>query len=373
MFKLDLPPDPKVQAKIDAARARESARMTRIMNPRVRQMGKDITVLDAQVAERDAHRADDRHVTDQYGSELNRQDRILQLLSRRQEEDVRALNKAEVEFRAQNQGKQTGSAWDLNDPEALKNEESLPGVDQEVDDTRLGVSSMQYFEGEDALMPARKELQKQQMREWTKGQAGEKAARHAQAAAQKRLEEQVIAAQVSATTTVDQMMATRRKDVHYAVQAENGSLIEATKAKKAQAAEEEQKQNYVDVMNTYNSKLLGDDPMASYTSDGRIAHPKDFKGFPEEQLAQIFNDQRMQEVEMAQRRAAEQQQFNEYAAAEAIASRQAELAERATARARKQLNRDTVSTNLTTIRASGPVYKNEIGQGFFSQFGTSSR
>jgi hypothetical protein len=49
MFKLDLPPDPKVQAKIDASRARESARRTRIMNPRMRQMGKDMTVLDAQV------------------------------------------------------------------------------------------------------------------------------------------------------------------------------------------------------------------------------------------------------------------------------------------------------------------------------------
>jgi hypothetical protein len=45
-----------------------------------------------QVAERDANRADDRAVKDQYGNEMNRQDRILQMLSRRQEEDIRTLN-----------------------------------------------------------------------------------------------------------------------------------------------------------------------------------------------------------------------------------------------------------------------------------------
>jgi hypothetical protein len=232
---------------------------------------------------------------------------------------------------------------------------------------------LQYFEGEDTRNDARAELQKQQMREWSRGQAAEKAAREAQAADEKALEERLIAAQSSATSAMDHQLAARRQAVLQATQAENAALMEAARAAKAAEKEEEQRQNYVDVMSTYNSKLMQDDTAHAYTADGQLARPKDFKGFPEKQLAQIFNDQRAQEAEMAQRRAAERQQLEEYAAAEAIASRQAELAERAAARARLQLDRDMVSANLTAARAPGPVFKNEIGQGFFSQFGTSSR
>lgn len=50
MFKLDLPQDPSEAAAIEARRARESARLTRIMNPRLRTMGKDMEALQTQVS-----------------------------------------------------------------------------------------------------------------------------------------------------------------------------------------------------------------------------------------------------------------------------------------------------------------------------------
>ena len=52
MYKLDVAPDPREQAKLDAMRRREQERKARFFDPRTRTKGRDVEALAAQVAER---------------------------------------------------------------------------------------------------------------------------------------------------------------------------------------------------------------------------------------------------------------------------------------------------------------------------------
>ena len=126
---------------------------------------------------------------------MNKQDRILQLMTKRAEEDSRTLNYAEIEYRQNYQTKEATREYDLNDPNALKNEQPLPGPDDVIDEARLGVSSMQYFEGSDSAASGRVELQQQQVREWTKDAIAQHQAAADTVAADKAMHESVVAQQ----------------------------------------------------------------------------------------------------------------------------------------------------------------------------------
>ncbi|XP_023380800.1 RIB43A-like with coiled-coils protein 1 isoform X4 [Pteropus vampyrus] len=60
MFKLDLPPDPKEVAAIEARRNREKERQSRIFNARTRVIGVDVEALNSQVEERRLREAAER-------------------------------------------------------------------------------------------------------------------------------------------------------------------------------------------------------------------------------------------------------------------------------------------------------------------------
>jgi hypothetical protein len=284
------------------------------------------------------------------------------------------LNHAEIEYRTQYQAKEQTREFDLNDPNALKNEAPLPGPDDVIDDARLGVSSMQYFEGEDSAGGGRVGLQKQQIREWTKDAIAEHQAIAAAALHEKQLTDSVVAQQTALTGSLMDQQAQARQDAMYAHKAELAAQVAQTKEEKAAAEAAEQRQDYVDVMSTFQSDLLQDAPESGYDERGNIKHATAFRGFTSDHLSAIRAEQASQEVEMAQRKAAEQQEFDAYAAQEQTAARMAHLAERAEQRARKGIKTDTVQDNLflTTQRAT-PNYKNQVSEGFFGQFGTSSR
>ena len=71
---------------------------------------------------------------------------ITEMLQKRQEEDIRALARAENEFRALHQQPSSRREFDLYDPDALKKDKPARVHD---DDPRCGISSLQKFDGED--------------------------------------------------------------------------------------------------------------------------------------------------------------------------------------------------------------------------------
>lgn len=328
-----------------------------------------------QAFEHTQEKVEDIQQRDIYGQQMQRQDRILQLLTRRQEEDARALNMAEVAYRAANQAVEHRREFDLNDPNALKAERPLPGPGDVIDDARLGVSSMQYFEGEDSLGSARSDLQQQQIREWTKEAVTAHTAQRQQAAAEKAAGEALLVRQTEQTALLLEHQAAARHADMRRNKAENLDLLAQQKASAAAKIAEEQRQDYVDVMSTFQSDLLLDTPESGYNARGNIKQTTEFKGFTAAHLASIRADQRQQEGEVAQSRFLKANEFNAYAAQEQKAARAAHLAERAEARARAALRKQTVSDNtiLATMKTSNIISKNEVTGGFFAQFGTSSR
>ena len=94
-------------------------------------------------------------------ADMTRTDKVCVLLQKRQEYDIRELNKAVNEFRNSHQQPDTRKEWDLNDPDALKKDKPARVSD---DDPRCGLSSLQKFVGEDLNGKARNKLQQEQAR-----------------------------------------------------------------------------------------------------------------------------------------------------------------------------------------------------------------
>ena len=88
-------------------------------------------------------------------------DRICVLLQKRQEQDIRALEKSINEFRSEHQRPEDRREFDIYDPDGKKKDKPARISD---DDPRCGISSMQKFLGEDLNDKARKKLQQEQNR-----------------------------------------------------------------------------------------------------------------------------------------------------------------------------------------------------------------
>lgn len=73
-----------------------------------------------------------------------RNDKISQLLEKRQQQDMFELNRALNEFRSLHQQPDSRREFDLYDPDYLKKDKPARVSD---DDPRCGISSIQKFEG----------------------------------------------------------------------------------------------------------------------------------------------------------------------------------------------------------------------------------
>lgn len=376
MYKLDIPQDPKQAAKIAAMRQREEARRVRVMNPRAMKMGMDFDHLSMQVQQRKDQEAMEQERELMISDQMNKHDRLLQMMERRQKSDALALNRAVVEYRREHQKPEQRREFDLNDPDALRNEAAAPvRTGDEEDDARFGPASMQYFEGEDNHATARADLQKQQMREWVKHAEAEHAEQRAAAKAEKEMSDQVLLAQAKHTGHLMDETAKWRHEQYMAARAENAKLMAEQAAAKMGAAEAEQLADYRDVMTSVTSQMLDDTPESGYDRYGRIAHTKHFRGFMPGQLAAIRAEQEVQKVEMAERRRQEQITEAEYQQQEAAHARLVHLAERQAARdakaAAQQLNAE--NTIVGGTRAAHCIGVNAVKADFFGQFGTGSR
>lgn len=376
MLKLDIPLDPKEQAAIDRRRAAEYARTQRIMNPRQMKMGLDYQGLANQVVERKGAEADTEMREAMYAQQMNRQDRLLQMMERRQQADARALNKAVVEYRQQNQRPEQRREFDLNDPEALLNEVVPPlrnGGDDS--DARLGIASMQHFEGEDIGASDRDQLQKQQMREWVAEAEAEHANNTAREANEKAQRDATLAAQIQQTQYQMSEQDRLRKEDYMQTRAFNKQLMDEKEAKQIADDQARQQADFTDVINAVNSDLLEDTPAGGYDQYGRVRHTKHFRGFLPQQVDEVRQTQGTQRVENDQKRQAEQALETEYQNLEASHARMVHLAERQTERDRRQSQQDLNATNtyVQKTRQTHCIGQNTVGGGFFAQFGTGSR
>eukprot|EP00047_Mylnosiga_fluctuans_P009978 m.13968 g.13968 ORF g.13968 m.13968 type:complete len:590 (-) comp2889_c0_seq2:956-2725(-) len=380
MYKVDLPLDPKEQARIDAKRIAEEQRRSRIFNDKQRAMGLDLNALSGQIEEKKRREAEEKEWHAAADAETLRQARIMELLARREENDRKAIEKADLEFRATQQHSRTRREFDLNDPDALKKTAPLRSNDSQEN---LGVASLQVFDGEDPQEAERKRLQGEQQRQWLQQQRD-------QARAKKELEEQeqrlFELQELSKTQHIHELSSAeeaRRQQLTREAAEFNKKLADAKANADKQRKHSEQEANAHEMLKTFHSDLLSENPSVASPAPGfgvKVLSDR-YKGMSDAERQQYREAQAAQVEEKRQ----QQQQEAEAAALwdrqSMTVGRTALLQQRQTERARVDLQRQQVAENLALAAEQKArrehenkiAARNIVTDDFHGQFNKSSR
>lgn len=379
MYKLDLPIDLKEAAAIERRRNMELERQNRIFNAKVRTIGIDTQAIKEQVHDRNLQeqREQDRH--EAFASDMIRNDKIAELLTRRREQDERNLGKALNEFRALQQQPNARREWDLNDPEGKKKDKPARVSD---DDPRCGISGAQKFDGEDLNSKARKKLMQEQMREWTRRQANEK---RTQSARQKEADKLHDLARREADERAMALAKAEedcRRAINNAMKDYNKSLADEQAEKARLSKEQELDDNFTEMANQVNGDMLTENPDVAESAFGphRVITDR-WKGMSPEQLEEIRRIQELQRQEKKRMKEDEEERDKEWEKQRLYDARCGMLMEREANRVVKGLEKEQVASNVRLGNEQksnqeymdNEVYTNRPTAAYFQQWNTTSR
>lgn len=194
-----------------------------------------------------------------------RNDKLTVLLDRRQEHDLREMNRALNEFRSLHQQPDARREWDLQDPDSLKKDKPARVND---DDPRCGPASIQKFDGEDLNSQARRKYQQEQIREWSIQQQHEKnLARMQQNMANKLYDFKQMELDQRARE-LQQAEEECRRAINSAVKDYNEALQREIDQRNAIKKMHEQDDNMTEIANAIFSDLLTENPDQAISSFG---------------------------------------------------------------------------------------------------------
>jgi hypothetical protein len=373
------PGDPQQERAIATRRALEVERLKRIKDPKSRVMGIDTEALAAQVAEKQAAAAADKALRMEYDTQRLQQDAQLAYLEQERLRAERTKAQFIDRFRATEQGKEKSREYDLNDP--LSKKKDLPGRIGD-EDSRMSVSGLQKFHGEDLAYAQRIRVQQEELREWSNELALNKAQ---QLAAEKARDD----AHAKRALEIDQMKLDLEATARMARTAANVAVAEyqlaqaaAKREREAATQKAELQDNTEEIQCNLASDMLTENPVVgrSFIAPNRL-RPDHYKGMsPAEQVAVIEaqDQQRTQNLVVAATAKADGAAID--AAMEATRRMGAyQDAQVAAMRAdmRKQLMEDNLGIAKQQYAGkyhlNEKVYKNALDASFFDQFGTTSR
>lgn len=380
MFKVDLPLDPREKAKIEARRNRDEQRKSRIFDAKQRTMGLDIESLNAQVEEKKRREAEERDFNAAADTETLRHAKIMELLHQRQTADRRAMEKADLEFRATQQLAATRREFDLNDPDVLKKATITREGD---DDPRLGVSSLQMFQGEDLSAKERKRLQAEQQRQWLQEQRDIEAEKQAADEQEQRFLELQQLQQTVRLRDLSAAEDTRRRELERATAEHNKQLIETRAAAEAQRRAAEQEQDSKDQLAAYYGSLLSEDHHSAQPAVGgtvRVLSDR-YKGMTDAQRAEYRAAQLAQIEESKKRQEEARQEDAVHDKHTQLIDRTLQLRDRDSARSRRDFARQQNELNATLAAEQKArrehenkiAARNTIDTSFHDQFNRDAR
>ena len=362
------------ERRLEARRQRDEERRQRFLNAKTRTLGVDVAALDRQVAEKRARKEAERAAEMSYAEEQRQIRRVLEmnLLEERKQQQQDRMEVAQV-VQVQRDPTLTRE-WDLNNPNALKNEQP-PRVGDF--DPRCGPSSLQQFSGEDLNKGDRIKMQQMQLKDWTQQAISVKDGK-------KRAEyeaEQAYAAQIAGTTWLHklskktmnkkiwktkstvrnlQLAELRRHNREVFRQTEENKRIAELKCKKADPSHEHR---------TTGINMFG---------RGRV-RPDHWKGMTTSQLQEI-EIQKAQAAAKLEEKKRQQQQDYEYAQYEKAVynlTQQANLQEQEAAREDQYVVRQEQAKQIAEKHARDAFIRQEragkITDDFFKAFGASHR
>ncbi|XP_078001079.1 RIB43A-like with coiled-coils protein 2 isoform X2 [Glandiceps talaboti] len=318
-------------------------------------------------------------MTEIIASDMVRNDKIAELLQRRQEQDIRNLNKALNEFRTVHQQPESRREWDLYDPDGKKKDKPARVSD---DDPRCGLSSLQKFDGEDLNNKARQKLMQEQMREWSKKQAKEKAAADARQKEADRLYELKARELDQRACELAKAEDDCRKAIHSAVKDYNKALADERDEKERLAKEQELDDNFTEMSNHIYGDILTENPDVAQSAFGphRVITDR-WKGMSPEELAEIRRIQELQIQEKKRIMDDEKERDAEWERQRLADGRAGELMERQQDRVRKELDKQQVENNARLAAEQQAqkdfldkeVYTNPPSAAYFDQWNKTSR
>lgn len=379
MYKLDLPVDMKESAAIERRRNRELQRQSRIFNARVRTIGIDLNALNEQVQDRTRREVEEERRHNAFAVDMTRNDKITILLQKRQEHDMRELNKAVNEFRQSHQQPDGRREFDLNDPDSLKKDKPARVSD---DDPRCGVASLQKFVGEDLNGKARGKLQQEQAREWIKQQTNEKDQAFANQKYADHLYDLKAREMDQRACELASAEADCRRAINMATKDMNQALARERKAKEDAEKQQEQDDNFTEISNSVFGDMLTENPDVAQSAFGphRVITDR-WKGMTPAQLAEIRRIRQAQMEEKERLKQEEEEQEKEYSRLRLTQAKAGIIAERAIERKKKEVEKDQADENRRLAAEQkakmdyldSEVYTNPPTAAYFMQFNTTSR
>ncbi|KAG5317670.1 RIBC2 protein, partial [Pseudoatta argentina] len=313
MFKFEhraTPEDLKLAASIERKRQNEEARKLRIFNPRIRKIGIDKEFLDRQVEEKKQQREWKRAQECQLAEALIRSSEHAAYLERQQEEERRKINKEIDFFRRIHQRPEDRRDYDLYDPEALK--KSLPiCVDDNGDNSNIGVASAQKFEGEDRNFLERLKAQKEQMRWWIQKQKEERRAAEKARRDDEDAYKEVVLSRDKRATTLARMEEECRRRLNEATAIFNRALAEEQQQRRHCEAVQDDEDNKAEIYNHVTGDFLTEArEQAESTRGPHKPLTNRYKGMTTDEL-KVFKDAQLQQMEEIHKMKLEEKRINE--------------------------------------------------------------
>ncbi|XP_039269383.1 RIB43A-like with coiled-coils protein 2 [Styela clava] len=379
MYKLDLPLDLKEAAAIESRRKRELERQNRIFNSKTRTIGVDIEALNTQITSRNIREDTEKARDDAFMNDMVRNDKVVMMLQKRQEGDIRRLNQALNGFRLQYQRPETRKEFDLYDPDGKKKDKPARVSD---DDPRCGVSGMQKFEGEDLNSKARKKLQNEQLREWSVAQKHEREEAQKQQKYADKLYDMKRVELDQRAIELDDAEKECRRQIEKARKEFNQAQSNERKEKENLNKRQEQDDNFTEISNHVFGDILTENPAVASSSFGshRVI-PDRWKGMTPKQVEEIRRIQEQQRQERRRLREEEWQRDMEWDRQRVAMARAATILERQENNLQKGLRQEQDLANIRLAAEQSAhknfldteVYVNPPTAQYFAQFNTSSR
>ncbi|XP_023209703.1 RIB43A-like with coiled-coils protein 2 [Centruroides sculpturatus] len=376
---LDIPVDPKEEAKIRFKRIQEWQRKARIFNPKQRLIGVDLDSLNQQVRDRNKKEISEKLENEQFEKEMIQNDLLAVMLEKRKKKELRNYNEEINRYRIYNQYPQTRREYDLNDPDRLKKDKP-PRISD--DDPNLSVSGIQKLDGEDLNF---KEKLRQQRFEFCKiieEQIEEnKFKKNYEDNMERLFYEQFRDLNLKAMELRKRELETRRQMKKNEAEF-NKRLAEDIILHQRHEKLQEEQEKLQEIFNTFYSDMLTENPEVARSSFGphRVI-PDRWKGLSKEQLNLIYDTQKRQMIDDLRKKEMEEQEMAEWDKLILHQNRCAILKERELSRRKKRTDQNLCLMNHElakeqTLRKeylNKIVYTNPLTEDYFSQFNTTTR
>lgn len=347
-------------------------RAERLKDPRMRQMGIDKAALDDQVKEKNELKKMEQQREDYFNKQALLMDRHAQVLQREVDELRMNRERGVNDYRSTFQKREVAREWDLNDPDRFKKDIPARVGD---DDPRLGVSSLQKFEGEDLDSKARRAAQAEQQRRWAEAQTDEKLMKKWMENDTNRAFEDRSEEVAFRTWQVSQKVAEQRAAAAKTTAEFNKALAEQKRQESAQARLRETQKNMEEIHNMLTSDLLTEKESVT-TPLGETLKSERFKGFTADQRRQIVLQQAQQREELRLRKLQEAEDERQLGMAQNMDTRMALALDRQRQREQKAANialagerKRQAEEAAENKRRLDAQYANAVGEEYFKPFG----